>query len=99
MNLQQLHRYLGQLIEAGTPGILPVVFPGQQNGDHPQEVSDAMLISGTYDADPSPLALGHFQRTEACLLLSGPAFDLDALKTSHDPQWPPVDPPVAPVRV
>lgn len=99
MNLEQLHRYLGQLLEAGTPGLLPVVFSGQQDVNFPQEVSDAMLISGTYDADSAPLALGHFQRSEPCLLLSGPAFDLDTLKASHDPKWPPVDPPAAPVRV
>jgi len=98
MNLEQLHTYLGELIEAGTPGNLPVVIPGQEDGRGPQEVSDAMLINGAYDADPAPLALGHFQRMEACLLLSGPAFDLDSLKASHDPQWPPVDTPVPPLR-
>lgn len=99
MNLEQLHTYLGELIEAGTPGTLPVVLlAGPQEMDAPQEVSEAMLISGTYEADPAPLALGHLQRTEDCLLLLGPTFDLATIKDSHDPQFAPVDAPTPPVR-
>ena len=93
MDLAQLHAYLGELIEAGTPKNLPVVIPGMGDAILPNEVSEAMLIDGEYDADPAPLAPGQYRRTEPCLLLHGTHFDLDLIKGTHSPQWPFVEPP------
>lgn len=94
MNLEQLHKYLGELIEAGTERKLPVLLPGAHDEEQPQELTEAMLINGLYYADPSPLMVGFHQRTGAGLLLSGLTFDMDTLKDSHAPAWPPVESPV-----
>lgn len=97
MDLAQLHAYLGELIEAGTPKNLPIVIPGIGGANLPNEISEAMIIHGEYDADPAPLAPGQYHRTEQCLLLHGTHFDLDTIKETHSPQWPLVEPP-APAR-
>lgn len=94
MNLEQLHQYLGELIEAGTERKLPVLLPGANAEEQPQELTNAMLINGSYHADPAPLMVGFHQRTGAGLLLSGLTFDMDTLNNSHVSAWPPVEPPV-----
>jgi hypothetical protein len=94
MNLEQLHQYLGELIEAGTERRLPVLLPGAHDEGQPQELTEAMLINGLYHADPAPLMVAIHQRTGPGLLLSGLSFDMDTLKESHTPTWPLVEPPV-----
>lgn len=93
MNLEQLHQYLGDLIEAGTDRKLPVVLPGQSPDDRPQELSESMIIDGVYQVDPAPLARGYTEDEGRALLLYGVGFDLDVLNETHRTEWPLVDAP------
>ncbi|MEX6780419.1 hypothetical protein [Pseudomonas aeruginosa] len=93
MNLGQLHQYLGKLMAAGADPKLPVILPGQDNEDQPKELTDAMLIDGPYHADPAPKMVAFVSRSGAGLLLSGKGFDIDTLRESHNPTWPPAEPP------
>ena len=88
MNLGQLHQFLGELIEAGTDCRLPVVLPGLHPETLPQELSEAMLIDGSYEADPAPLAKGYTEHAGAALMLHGVGFDMDILKPTHCSEWP-----------
>lgn len=93
MNLLKLHHYLGKLLEAGTDGTLPVLVPGNDPDSQPQELTSAMLINGIYRADPAPKMSAFRQAEGAGLLLSGISFDVWSLEQSHNPHWPPVEPP------
>lgn len=93
MNLGQLHQFLGELIEAGTDSRLPVVLPGLYAEALPQELSEAMVIAGAYEADPAPLAIGYTEHAGTALLLHGVGFDMDTLQSSHRSEWPLVDAP------
>ncbi|NVL48670.1 hypothetical protein F2S72_01510 [Pseudomonas syringae pv. actinidiae] len=93
MNIGQLHKYLGELIEAGTDKKLPVVLPGDHIEDLPRELKDATMIAGEYYSDPAPLMVGACRSSGNCVLLSGMAFDFDTLKDTHTLDWPRIDPP------
>ena len=93
MNIGQLHQYLGELIAAGVDTKLPAILPGVSNEDSPQELTGAMLINGPYHGDPAPKLGMSRSRSGAGLLLSGQCFDIDDLRESHNPEWPPVDVP------
>lgn len=93
MDLRTLHQYLGELLEAGTNPCTPIVLPGQHREALPEELSDAMLIEGLYQADPAPLAKGYTELQGACLLLHGVGFDLDNLSGTHSCDWPIVEVP------
>ncbi|MDN4500139.1 hypothetical protein QYE73_22890 [Pseudomonas mosselii] len=93
MDLGKLHQYLGELLEVGTDPRMPIVLPGQHREALPEELSDAMLIDGPYQADPAPLAKGYTELQGACLLLHGVGFDLDNLSDTHSSDWPIVEAP------
>ena len=93
MNLGQLHQFIGEMIEAGTDRRLPVVLPGLHAGALPQELSEAMIIDGAYEADPAPLAKGYTEHSGTALMLHGIGFDMDTLKPTHRSEWPLVDAP------
>jgi hypothetical protein len=92
MNLGQLHQYLGELMAAGADPKLPVILPWEYEGE-PQELTDAMMVTGPYKADPAPKMVAYTARSGAALLLSGIGFDIESLRESHNPMWPPVDAP------
>lgn len=93
MNIGQLHQYLGDMLAAGTEPSLPVIMPGDREEGVPIELTDARLVSGSYQGDPSPKMSAFADRSGACLLLIGLGFDIDSLEESHSPQWTPVDAP------
>lgn len=88
MNLGQLYQYLGELIEAGTDRRLPVLLPGLHAEALPQELSEAMIVDGAYEADPAPLAKGYTEHVGTALMLHGVNFDMDSLKPTHRAEWP-----------
>lgn len=71
MNLQELHNYLGHLLEAGVDPNLPAtsVVDGV-----PMEISEARLLTGTYSYDPAPKLPG-FTRREGTVLALMPCFE------------------------
>ncbi|MEA8592271.1 hypothetical protein PZT57_26855 [Pseudomonas aeruginosa] len=81
MNLEQLHRYLGELIATGTSGKLPVVIPGVEL---PVEVCEAISVDGSFEADPFPLTRGSYQLSETAVMLVGRAFDIRKLDSSRN---------------
>ncbi|UTH34287.1 hypothetical protein [Ectopseudomonas hydrolytica] len=92
MNLGQLHQYLGELIAAGADPKLPIILPGQYE-DQPQELIEALLVAGPYHADPAPKMVAYAERSGAALLMVGQGFDVDSVRDSHNPTWPPVEAP------
>lgn len=51
MNLQSLHTYLGQLLDAGVAPDIPVVALADE---WPREVHDIYMFDGGYHADMAP---------------------------------------------
>lgn len=94
MNLEQLHKYLGDLIEAGTDPKLPVVLPGLNPEDRPQELSESIIIEGLYQANPTPFARANTEAAGRGLMLHGTALDLDVLRETYRTEWPLVDAPL-----
>lgn len=51
MDLKSLHKYLGQLLDAGVDPLIPV---GALDNEWPREIHDVEMLDGDYHADMAP---------------------------------------------
>jgi len=88
MRLQQMHQYLGELLEKGLdPNTIITIHDNTVNMDGDDsmdlyEVTGSELISGPYMEDPSPKMCGFYFRKGTVLLLTS-CIDYQPLYNEH----------------